>query len=109
MYTYTLNPTSANQSFQTVVEGHRFDITFKTAMKMLFATVSIDDKVVKTSGRCIEGTWLVPYKSYLPADCGNFMFVTRDEQYPNHNDFNFSCVLVYYTKEEFEEYNKNGS
>lgn len=107
MYGYTLDSGAPNQSFKTVVDGHRFDIDFHSAMGLLFATVKVDGEVVKTSGRCIEGQWIAPYQAYMPDECGNFMFVTRDEQYPEYSTFNTQCVLVYYTKEEMEAY-ENG-
>ena len=109
MYAYPLNSRSPNQNFSTVVDGFTFDITLNTACDLLFATVKIDDKVVKTSGRCIEGQWMVPYSAYLPDGCGNFKFFTRDERYPAYDDFNVSCVLVYYSADEIKEAEESGT
>lgn len=103
MYAFPLNQSSPNQSFTTVVDGFTFDITLQTAFGILFATVDIDGVRVKTSCRCINQQWIVPYPAYLPEGCGNFMFLVNGEQYPNYGDFNSTCVLVYFSADEIKE------
>ena len=103
MNSYTLNSTAANQKISTVIDGFRFDITIMSALGLMFATTAIDGVVVKTSCRCVNGQPIVPYDAYLPEGCGNFFFVTLDDCYPNHNDFNTNCIMVYLTANEIAE------
>jgi hypothetical protein len=102
MYSFELNNKAPNQKFSTVVEGFLFDIELHTAYDMLFATISVNGKTVKTSVRCIPFGWLIPYLAYAPDGCGNFRFETRDGEYPSYNDFNSSCRLIYYSRSEIE-------
>lgn len=102
MYVFELNNKAPNQRFSTVVDGFHFDIELHTAFDMLFATVSIDGVVIKTSVRCVPYGWLIPYAAYAPEGCGNFRFETRDDEYPAYKDFNTSCRLVYMSKAEIE-------
>lgn len=103
MYTYLLDRNSPNQSFTTIVDGIEFDITLQTANDVLFATIKANGKIVKTSGRCVPGSWLIPYPAYAPEGCGNFMFLTRNNEYPNFKNFNTSCILIYASKEEMRD------
>ena len=102
MYSFELDPTSPNQQFSTVADGIDFEITLNTAGGLLFATVKANGKTVKTSGRCVNGQWLIPYMAYAPAGCGNFKFLMRDGEYPNYKNFNTTCILVYYAHDELE-------
>lgn len=103
MYSYTLDSSSPNQNFSTVVDGFRFDITLNTAFDMLFATVDINGVRVKTTCRCINGQFIVPYAAYLPEGCGNFLFYTKDDNYPSYKNFNNTCFLVYLSADEIKE------
>lgn len=103
MYSYTLDSSAPNQNFRTVVDGFTFDITLNTALDMLFATVDINGERVKTTCRCINGQFIVPYPAYLPDGCGNFLFYTKDENYPNYQNFNTTCMLIYLSDSEIKE------
>ena len=103
MYTFNLNSGAPNQRFSTVVDSFEFDIELHTAYDLLFASISVDGTTVKTSGRCVPSGWLIPYPAYAPEGCGNFRFETRNSEYPNYQNFNTSCFLVYYSKEEIDK------
>jgi hypothetical protein len=102
MYSFDLNSSAPNQRITTVVDGFQFEIKLHTAYDMLFATISVDNNITKTSVRCVPFGWLIPYSSYAPFGCGNFRFETRDYEYPNYKNFNTSCRLIYYSKSEIE-------
>lgn len=102
MYSFDLDPTSPNQQFSTVADGINYEITLNTSDNLLYATVKANGTVLKNSGRCIGGRWLIPYIAYAPSGSGNFKFLTRDGEYPNYKNFNTTCILVYYTHDELE-------
>lgn len=100
MYSFELDPESPNQQFSTIADGINFEITLNTANNLLFATIKANGKTLKESGRCIGNQWLIPYMAYAPEGCGNFKFITINDEYPNYKNFNASCILMYYTNEE---------
>lgn len=103
MYAYDLDSTKPNQSMSVTIDEHEFSIALQTAGDLIFATVDVDGKRVTTSNRVVPFGWLIPYPAYIPSDCGNFRFVCTTSDYPEFSRFNTGCILVYYSREEYDK------
>lgn len=90
-----------NQSMYFIHGDYTYDFSFRTIGNLLYATISINGTAVKSSLRCVPYGWLIPYNNEIGMD-GNFRFETINKDYPDYNDFDDTCFLVYYTNEEIE-------
>lgn len=88
----------ANQSFTTVLDGARFDLTFRDIGGDLMAVTIIRDGVTLVEGqRLVAGTPLLPYKY---QETGNFMLLTQGGAYPYWPEFGVTQTLLYLTAAE---------
>lgn len=86
-----------NQSFDIILDGKRFDLTFKEANGIMAVDIAIDDVVVVTGARCVAGFPLINYQ-YLEQ--GNLFFTTMNDELPYYTEFESTQTLVYATAAE---------
>lgn len=95
-------PTSPNAEFTTSPNESEFTIRLRilTSGITLVSISNTKGKIVD-SVRAVNGKWLIPYP-YLERNGGNFRFESDNEEYPNFQNFNTTCRLMYYTQEEVD-------
>lgn len=91
-----------NQKFSVLLEGLRYDLTFKEARGVMVVTIVRDDEIIVEGLRVVAGTPLLPY---LYQENGNFMLVTENEELPEWTQFGTSQNLFYLTVAEIEAVN----
>jgi len=91
-----------NQSFYFIHGDYTYEFSLRMINDLLYSSVSINGTVVKSTLRCVPYGWLIPYKNSMGMD-GNFRFETLNKDYPNYNDFDDTCFLIFYTNDEIKD------
>lgn len=88
-----------NQQFQVTFESTLFNITLKTILDRIYATILINNVVVVSGVLCVPGFQILPSR-YLEGVTGNFAFVTNNDEYPSSDQFGITQFLLYATAAE---------
>lgn len=89
-----------NQSFFVIVNGTKVDFRLHLFNDILYSDIWVDDVNVANSVRCVHKGWLLPKR--FNSSIGNFAFITSNDEYPDADNFNDSCVLCHFDNEEIE-------
>ena len=100
---YTINISKIpNQSFFVVVGENQIDFRLHTFKDLMYCDIYVNGTMVSASTRCTPSNPLLP--RYFNSRIGNFMFITDDDEYPNHENFGDTCNLIFITPEEIKEF-----
>lgn len=86
-----------NQSFSTVLDGNRYDISIIETNGVMSATIIRNSVTIVENIRITAGTFLIPYR-YL--ENGNFYMTNLNEEIIYYPSFGASQMLVYLTAQD---------
>lgn len=92
-----------NQQFTADLDGHRVDISLRTAINVMVADIAVDDVVLVNGVRLVAGAPILPYK-YL-STWGNLVLYTRGDELPWWENFGVNQTLYFLTPAELAEIN----
>lgn len=89
------------QQFNISVGGSIYDITFKSFKSLTFVDLLKDQNTLLSSSRVVPGIPLIPYL-YLEDGGGNFIFITKSEEYPIYEKFGVNQFLLFFSRQELD-------
>ena len=89
-----------NQSFFIRLNNNAYNMAFKAANGIMCFDLRINNVPFFSGQRVVSGTFLIPYG--YKATAGNFLILTKDEEYPDFLRFGVDQFLYYLTAEEIE-------
>jgi hypothetical protein len=93
-----------NQKCAVRIDGVLYELTVRTARRLMVADVARDGAPVVRNVRCLPLRPLIPYRC---LESGNFVFVTAGE-YPHYSRFGAEDELYHLSAEELEAWRSNG-
>ena len=91
-----------NQSLSIRLDSRRYEITVQATSGVIAATIARDGEMLVQGLRCAASTPLLPFQ-YMEDGVGNFVFLTKDEEYPDYTKFNSTHQLVYLSGAELAQ------
>lgn len=89
-----------NQEFDLNADGRRYKVSLREGSSgLIIASIDIDGERIISGIRCLPNTPLIPYRY---VEWGNFIFITRNGEYPQWDKFGKSQRLLYVEREEIE-------
>ena len=98
LYVAGISKHSNNQSFTVDINGIDYRFIFHTFRDILYCSIAINGTLVVAGVKCINDTWLIPFK-YLTQG-GNFRFENSYDDYVDPEYFGDITQLVYYSASE---------
>lgn len=95
-----------NQQFNIPLGGSIYDITLKTFKNITFFDLLKDQNSLLSSSRVVPGIPLIPY-TYLEDGGGNFIFITKSEEYPIYHKFGMNQFLLFFSRQELDSIRGN--
>lgn len=86
-----------NQSFNIQLDNALYKIAVKCGGAFMFVDIIRNGEPIVLGMRAVTGAFLIPYK-YL--EIGNFIFTTRNEEYPTYVQFGVNQYLFYFSQTE---------
>lgn len=86
-----------NQNFTVTLGDDAYNFTLNTCVNITTITLFRNQTLILSGERVPPLTPIIPYE-YLES--GNFIFVTKNEEYPIYSEFGVSQFLMYVTQDE---------
>ncbi len=90
-----------NQSLSIQLDTRRYEITLKAAENIMAITIKRNEILLVQGKRCTPHVLLLP--SYQEDNAGNFVFETKDGDYPDYRKFDSTQSLLYVTAAELRD------
>lgn len=101
-YEIELNNEYANQEFDGIFEEIQtpIHILLQTINNITFMSIFVNNEQIGEAFACFPNRFVIPYRYMINLAGGNFIFETQDDNYPNYENFNITCILNFVTKDE---------
>lgn len=86
-----------NQKLSVQLDGDFYDLELNACNNIMSCNITRNNTVLQTGIRIVSGYPLLPY-AY--QEKGNFIFLTRDENYPDYLQFSVNQFLFYFSADE---------
>ena len=92
---------SNNQSFWIQIDSIEYEFRLHTFRNVLYCSIAANGTLLVAGIKCINNSWLLPYKHL--ATGGNFRFENSYDDYVDPDYFGDITRLVYYSPEDIAE------
>lgn len=100
-------PNNPNETFSSTIAGNIFRFTLRTFHDVVYATIEVNEQTVITGAKVCPNCLLLPKSA---ESVGNFVFYSpADDEYPDSDNFNESCTLLYIDKDSIDEMRSSSS
>ena len=106
IYQINLNNNYPNQEFDLNIDEveETINVLLQTTVQgVLLMTVSINDNIIGQPFICLPNTPIIPYQYLIDKVGGNFVFETENNNYPNYENFNDTCIFYFITSDTIAE------
>jgi hypothetical protein len=86
-----------NQEFTIVLDNNQWDLTLKSTLGIIAASLTLNGNIVIQGTRCVANQLIIPS---IYQESGNFLFLTQNFQLPNYTQFGITQFLVYVSAQE---------
>jgi len=86
-----------NQLLTLTLDNNFYDVTLNACNDIMSCSITRNNVVLQKGIRVVSGYPLLPYRY---QEDGNFIFLTRDGDYPDYLQFGVTQYLVYYSQAE---------
>lgn len=100
MLEISLNKTP-NQKIFDVLQNENYKVDLLIFYNdIMYMNIYINDKAVLTNIPCIPNFFLMGFPYLMKTLNGDFMFQTRNDDYPIYENFGETCKLYFFTLKE---------
>ncbi len=95
-----------NQLLSVVLDNDYYDLELNFCNSVMSCNITRNNTILQTGIRVVSGYPILPYRY---QENGNFIFLTRDQEYPDYTQFGVTQFLIYYSQAEIDGFSSSGS
>lgn len=94
------------QQFTTTIGDYFYQITIRYVLNGMAFSFSADGVEILTNASTVQNTPIIQPR-YIWEKYGNFMFICKENDYPNFEEFEITQFFVFLTVEEMQNIENN--